>query len=58
MAAIRFRPRLSNSRYSMLFVHGHKRMIILKARQLGFSTGLCPLQRSKRARGPGSGLSE
>jgi hypothetical protein len=36
---IRFRPRPQQlAVLEMLFVHGHKRIIILKARQIGFST--------------------
>ena len=36
---IRFRPRpQQRAVLEMLFVHGHKRIIILKARQIGFST--------------------
>ena len=38
-SVIRFRPRPQQlAVLEMLFVHGHKRIIILKARQIGFST--------------------
>ena len=38
-SVIRFRPRpQQRAVLEMLFVHGHKRIIILKARQIGFST--------------------